>query len=224
MQKGKILKDLENDGISIIENFLDEKEVNSIMYTFHNIALKKEDEFYRNTYTEGLGGDERIFFFERYYDKFKNNKEIKDILSEYYGRELDSIFTLVNKLEYNTNEIRNSGGNWHRDSHDKQVKAIVYLTDVKSDTAPFTFIKKSSKKYLGDYHIKNRRFTDEEIDELIKTKGLKKEEICGKAGTLILVDTSNIHRGKPIERYCRMAMFNYYHWGKNYVENFKKNL
>ena len=37
------------------------------------------------------------------------------------------------------------------------------------------------------------------------------ETIKGKAGTLILVDTSLIHRGKPLVNGCRYALTNYYY-------------
>ena len=44
----------------------------------------------------------------------------------------------------------------------------------------------------------------------MKNKKNKITEITAKAGTLILVDTSYLHRGKPLENNSRYALTNYF--------------
>ena len=63
----------------------------------------------------------------------------------------------------------------------------------------------------------NTRFSKQEIKKL---KAYKILTIKAKAGALILVDTSLIHRGKPLQKKKRYAMTNYY-FPKLYKESRK---
>ena len=123
--------------------------------------------------------------------------------------------TLINKVIYNENQETNSGGGWHRDAHEIQFKTIMYLSDVTEKNGCFNFITKSQKKFIGNPEPRtisySTRFSNETIEKLLKTnKNCIKHDIIGKKGTIIIADTSYIHRGKVIEEGERYAITNYY--------------
>ena len=92
----------------------------------------------------------------------------------------------------------------------------MYLNDVSLKNGPFELIPNSSDlifqyntifKFNRD--LKNSRFSNSEINKILKYTKSKSVKITGKAGTLILVDTSTIHRGNPLKSSSRFALTNY---------------
>jgi len=88
--------------------------------------------------------------------------------------------------------------NWHVDFDDKHLlKAFVYLTDVGSESGPFEYVPGSQ---AGGRNVVRPwapmgygRITDEEV-----SRHVGREEIAtftGPKGTLILCNTSGLHRG-----------------------------
>ena len=63
---------------------------------------------------------------------------------------------------------------------------------------------------MGNLDYMQYRLSEEEICKII-LKSLKKKTILGDMGTLILVDTSTIHRGSPIMNGTRYSITNYYY-------------
>jgi ectoine hydroxylase-related dioxygenase (phytanoyl-CoA dioxygenase family) len=112
-----------------------------------------------------------------------------------------------------------SGGSWHRDSNFPQYKALVYVSDVNSvEDGAFQYIPKSNRmKYiLREIHeskrtISDTRWTNDDL--LTFQKGIP-ISVTGKAGTLVLFDTSLLHRGSPNSNSFsspRVAITNYYY-------------
>ena len=216
-RKEIILLLLKEYGICILENYFENEIIENLEKEYENIFNNYNDKIF-NLDTENCSKDERIFHCEKYSEYIKkiySDNQFFDIITQIYTQKNFNKKTLINKLEYNSNEIRNSGAGYHRDNHDCQFKTIMYLTDVNEKNGCFTFITNSSKKHIGypkprteDY---NTRYYDETIEELLeKNEKCKKIEICGKKGTIILVDTTYIHRGKIIEEGIRKAITQYY--------------
>lgn len=216
-KKEMILLLLKEYGICILENYFENEIIKNLEQEYDNIFNN-----YKNNIEildkEDCSKDERIFHCEKYSEyikkKFSNN-ELFDSITQIYTHKNFNKKTLINKLEYNPNEIRNSGAGYHRDNHDCQFKTILYLSDVNEKNGCFTFITNSSKKHIGYPKPRtenyNTRYYDEIIEELLeKNEKCKKYEICGKKGTIILVDTTYIHRGKIIEEGIRKAITQYY--------------
>jgi hypothetical protein len=132
-----------------------------------------------------------------------------------WGKKSFNKKTLINKLVYEDGKIKNSGAGWHRDNHDCQFKSIMYLSDVSNKHGNFQFISNSTKKHIGmppprtqNY---NTRFHDATVDDLLKKHtDCKLYDIIGKKGTVVLVDTTNIHRGNIIQEGERYAITQYY--------------
>lgn len=122
--------------------------------------------------------------------------------------------TMANRVEAKKNNL-GSGGGWHRDDINFQFKAIIYLCDVDNNNGPFqllensnTFLSMIKDSIKSKFNILNTRIKNNNI-ALLDQKRVK--TITGKAGTLILVDTSLIHRGKPLINGFRYALTNYYY-------------
>lgn len=208
------LSHIRNYGYSIVNNYIKSdlclayiEEVDYILKKYPNFIHPNND-------------DQRIYGAENISEKilsFSSDIFLKQAASLYNQIETRTAFTLAAKLPYSKNNL-GSGGGWHRDSCIKQFKAILYLSNVTEKNGPFQLISKSNNlKYkLLDSKKTNQpymgyRFTEHQINTLIEQEPNRLINFCAPAGTLILVDTSCIHRGKPIEEGDRYALFNYYY-------------
>lgn len=150
---------------------------------------------------------------------------ITAIISSLYNVSELHGFSMAAKLNYVEDNL-GSGQGWHRDSavvH--QFKAILYLSDVTPTQGPFQYFKGSGN--LFDMYCLEAK-TGISIDEnrledklpVFEEIGMKYDELCATAGTLVIANTRGIHRGKPIEQGCRYALTNYY-WKEGIPCNFK---
>ena len=142
---------------------------------------------------------------------------------------------------FEDNKETNSGGDWHRDGDVKQLKAMLYLSDVNNQNGPFCFIKGSkefdferrNKKYpffrkilfiLKGLPLRQPRYKNENImrePEIDK----KITKITGNAGTVVIFDGSYIHRGDVIKSGNRYSLTNYYYpSSKKGITNSIKNI
>lgn len=104
-----------------------------------------------------------------------------------------------------------SGGGWHRDSLPNQYKAFLFLTDITDIAGPLQF-------YPGTHKLRNKLKTiaklgwnsrkldydSPKIRNKVIESTIEEVSLTCKAGTLAIVNTSSIHRGKPdikINRY-----------------------
>jgi Phytanoyl-CoA dioxygenase (PhyH) len=114
---------------------------------------------------------------------------------------------------------RGSGGGWHRDSYTNQFKAMLYLTDVDERSGPFQFIlgshrtaaKARDDRRMGLEMGRRPRIPNKAVRRLIDSEPERLTTVIAARGTLILVDTTGIHRGMPIARGERVALTNYYY-------------
>ncbi len=108
------------------------------------------------------------------------------------------------------------GAEWHRDSEfEKQIKAIMYLSDVGPDNAPYAYIANSHRiSNVTDTAGLFEKKTDFPHLELLKyLEGKRKltlKTLTAKAGSVILTDTMGIHRRSPIRAGSRHTLTNYY--------------
>jgi len=206
------LKELTQNGYIILPNYFKRETCNNVIKEINNIIDNPIDGlFIKNSpLQENMGGDIRIFGFEKKYDKLLNDEFIFNIVREYsqlFIREIYKCSTIAGKLEYDSENIRNSGGNWHRDNEFFEIKVILYLSDVDSSLGPFQIFPNTKKKDIRD-NFTNKRI-GKNYPEYIN-KNINKKDITGSAGTVIIANTSNIHRGMPIKSGCRYSLTNYY--------------
>ena len=218
--KSQIVNEIKNHGFYKIDNFLDQNLCDEIIESIKNFS----DSNKQFINSDHIDSDRRIYGSEYINSEIKNFNEnffIKKIGEDYLDCKIECLMTLVNCVKFKANN-KGSGGGWHKDSIYKQYKSILYLNDVTDLNGPFELIKNSNKFWWSIFNISflkkkifETRFENKEIDYLIKYKDIKKITLLGKKGTLILVDTSMIHRGSPLREHERYALTNYFYSKKN---------
>ena len=208
-------KILEN-GYVIIDNYMDNDICNSIINDINkNINIFTKCVINNNIFNSG--NDLRMTHFENinvYAKNFLYDLQIHTLFENILERKIETKRCQAGIVKFINNEICCSGGGWHIDNKNIQLKAILYLSDVNQNNGPFQYIKKTQgglnlENTIGD--ISNTRFDDNTIQNSDKIDKNNIIEICGKAGTLILVRTDNIHKGKIIENGIRYTLTNYYY-------------
>jgi hypothetical protein len=212
----KHLSLLKKNGFSIIENYLDKNECENI--------IKDMNDFYKKNisliWTDKTNSEYRIHGAENVSKKIKDffsDKMLSLIGSSIFNGKMDNLMTMANGIMFK-NENVGSGGGWHRDGIEFQYKSILYLVDTNKDNGAFQLIDESNKFWVvikdsikNKINIFNTRFSEQIVNEIIKNKPDRLKTLEGKAGTLILVDTSAIHRGSPLKKGSRYALTNYYY-------------
>lgn len=208
---------LKTYGICILKNYYSNEIIDKLTNKFHKIFNKNKNKI-EILDKEDCSNDERIFHAEKYSTTLKkiwsDNEFFNNIALTYTNHRLNKK-TLINKVVYEEGLIKNSGAGWHRDNHDCQFKVLMYLSDVNEKNGPFQFITNSSKKYIGYPKPRtenyNTRFHDKTIEDLMeKNENCNKHDVIGEKGTIIIVDTTYIHRGKIIEEGERYAITEYF--------------
>lgn len=207
---------IKENGYCIIENYLTDKQCKAIIKDINMYIDTNQDKIY----TDQEKSDYRIFganyLNNKYISKFYKDKNILMIVENYMKLKIENAFTMSAKLIFKNKNL-GSGGGWHRDNINLNLKAMVYLVDTSEENGPFQILKKSNtfKNILDDHKMLKKikftdtRFTNEEVVRITKKRKYI-DTIIAKAGTLIIFDSSNIHRGKPIQKKIRYAITNYY--------------
>lgn len=209
-----LVNKLNEDGYIVLRGLFNHEEV--------NLLKKKTIEHLSSSETINNDGDFRRFCAEKSNEIsniFSSNKVIKKYKKAYLG--YDSIFdsTLAGHLTYTKNN-KGSGAGWHRDSYIRQVKSIVYLTDVELENGPFEYLVSSHKRKnvirdanflskIADGGHNQIRYTNNEIEIIKKEFGYESKLITGRKGDVVIADTRGLHRGSPIISGERIALTNY---------------
>ncbi len=210
-----IIENLNKNGFCIIENFWSEEDCIKGINSINSIIRKYPD--YVQTENKS---DSRVYGAEnisRNINNFAKDKLLLSVADQYNRKKSALGFTLAARMP-STYRNKGSGEGWHRDGFYRQFKTLLYLSDVGNDNGPFQLILNSQKyKNLiqdmksADLKYMQYRLTDEEIKKILFKEPQRKKTILGNMGTLILVDTSTLHRGAPIKKGIRYALTNYYY-------------
>ncbi len=211
-----ILSELTTKGFSIVPNFYSMQECEIMRKSIDDLVAK----YGTQVRVDKEGSDHRIFGADRVSDsigKFYTNPFINKIVKGHEKTNRIEGLTLAARLEYRPNN-QGSGGGWHRDwAVNKQIKAMLYLSDVDEKHGPFQFID-GSQRHVDiiretaryNFQFNKTRFSDEEIAPVIASQPQALHTLTAPAGTLILVNTRGLHRGAPIQSGTRYALTNYY--------------
>jgi Phytanoyl-CoA dioxygenase (PhyH) len=208
---------LRKEGYSIIPGFLTAEDCEELRNQVDSAMAVYPEALWRGA----KGADQRIFGINLCGGVFKEffaDKTLSQIGEAYFDCEIVNLQTLAGRIDAIDGNI-GSGEGWHRDANHFQYKAIVYLSDVHIENGPFQLIAKShhfgralvdsQKMKLDDYL--NTRFKEEQVNRILKDEPERLITFAAPAGTVLLVDTSTIHRGSPVESGRRYALFNYYY-------------
>lgn len=205
---------LDKDGVCIIENYWSEEECSRARNEVDRVISE-----YPSYIHSAAKSDQRIYGANNaseIIEKFSMDPLLASIATQYNRNKTRSAFTLCARLPY-AKENQGSGEGWHRDAFFRQFKAILYLSDVDLENGPFQVIYDSHKLNMvlrdikkGGLGYMQYRITDDQVGRITAQDPVRLNTYAGKAGTLILVDTSSIHRGMPIRAGIRYALTNYY--------------
>ncbi len=204
------------DGVHVVEQFLTaarcaelRAEVDRLM-TAYPSAVQVDAE----------GADHRLFLGAAppgHLAEIFAHPELGQVAAAVLGGGVINIATLAGRIT-SVPGNRGSGGGWHRDSFTNQFKAIIYLNDVDVRGGPFQFIRGSHQlgamihdRRVGALTVSQSRIRDQQIAALVDEHPERLLTLTGAAGTLILADTTGLHRGMPIVSGTRHALTNYYY-------------
>ena len=103
-----------------------------------------------------------------------------------------------------------SGGGWHVDQHARGFKALMYLDDVGHGNGPFAMLLGyNNTAVTPDPGRLGRRYSDAAVAAAV-ANGARVHPLYGQRGTVIVFETSSIHRGTPCLHGERHALTNYY--------------
>ncbi len=209
------LQEVRRTGLCVVEGFYDAAQC---------AQLRAEIDRLIETYPQAVhhksgGADLRIFGAETASEairQFSDDPVLLESAGAMLGRGARPAVTLAARIQATQSNI-GSGDGWHRDSFFDQFKAIVYLSDVEPENGPFqyvlgshTFGSKITDAASAGISAATTRVDDAQAEALIAAAPERNRIVTGPAGSLVLADTSGIHRGMPLEAGSRYALTNYY--------------
>lgn len=198
-ETGEILAGLRRDGIVVLPEFIPVDAVTEM----RDVVDRAIDER-RYRYGGGIGFETppaditRIgrlnvldaTLHSRHFVAYALNELFVDVVNAYVGMHC----VVSGIVAYRTQPIPDAPRGaflWHYDNTPRQVKAICYLTEVDEDDGPLVFVK-------GTHRLRPvaPTFDETRIDEAeVPADG---RVVCvGKPGTVVLIDSSGIHRATP---------------------------
>jgi hypothetical protein len=214
--EASVIASLKEKGFYVWDGFLSPETCATLRGKIESIAIEHPELVH-----PGTKHDLRLHGIENISDDFKfmaAHRILTKIASVYLGESTRTAFSLAARLESSESKI-GSGGGWHRDSSFPQLKAMAYLSDVEECNGPFqllsgshVFLKSIRDNIIGKQKYGEVRWRGEEVEQVLsKTDRKRLNTFVAKQGTLIIFDSSTIHRGSPISEGRRYAVTNYFY-------------
>jgi hypothetical protein len=188
----QIYSDLEANGYAVLGKLSTEDTEHLTRLVRENLGKEEVNETDPDLNTGIFYADEKSLIDDPGFRAIILQKRIKNIADSYL-RSNSSIIGCSAWLSRATDHRQSvNAQNFHRDIDTiRWLKVFIYLTDVNELNGPHIFVPKSHK---NNHYKKYARLTEADLLE----KGLSPIEIYGEAGTILVVDTFGIHRGKPV--------------------------
>ncbi|MGH9371972.1 MAG: phytanoyl-CoA dioxygenase family protein [Vicinamibacterales bacterium] len=210
----RILQDVETHGYHVIPDFWDRQRCARAVADV-DAMLEARQEFVHRLDDLRIFGAEDLSGTIR---EFADDRLLTELTERYFGG--FQAFTLANRITCTPGNL-GSGGGWHRDGFYRELKAILYLSDVGPENGAFQIVERSNNftevvraVETLKLHWRQHRLSDRE-DALARQYPDRLKTLVGGAGSLLIFDTSCIHRGAPITQGVRYALTNYC-WRGNY--------
>ena len=209
------MQTVRDEGVCAIPGFYDPKTCENLRQEILDAA----ERFPAAVHNRSNGADRRVFGIEQVADgirAFADEPRLLNAARTVLGEDAANAFTLAGVITYTEGNL-GSGEGWHRDSFFNQFKAIVYLTDVTEQSGPFEYITRSHllQQKFADHKrfgipLDTVRIEDADAQRLIAAQPERHRVMTATMGTVVLADTTGIHRGMPLLGGERFALTNYY--------------
>lgn len=137
--------------------------------------------------------------FSRTFAEAAIDADLVNLAGGYFRREpflSESDFRRVMPIDLAAHEKReasfakgHSSSHWHFDLHGREIKVMIYLTDVGPDDQNFAYCMGSHAWFRSANYDKSR-FNDRQLEQM----GVKPTEILATAGTAVVFESNGIHR------------------------------
>ena len=140
-------------------------------------------------------------------------------------KEAYTLLAIRNKAR-DTSKALYTQGRWHVDSFGKMLKIFLFLNETTESSGPFEFIPNTHTKSFklrmllnGSYFQPSDFFSGkrayQKLDDAwvngLTAKGYRPFPVICKAGTILVIDATSIHRARPCREGSRYAITTYYH-------------
>jgi len=213
-QEKNILLKIKKNGYVVIPDFFDKNQCESCVNDMDLMFQNNKELIHQTDYS-----DSRIFgaeYLSENINSFATHTLLNNLANAYNAVPTDCGFTLAGKISASGHEY-GSGGPWHRDSYFRQFKSLLYLTDVDENHGPFQIISESHDKEhistdskTANLESMQCQFDQNTVKQILEKEPERLHSLTAKAGTVVLVDTSCIHRGIPLKEGTRYALTNYF--------------
>ncbi|MEM7201145.1 MAG: phytanoyl-CoA dioxygenase family protein [Planctomycetota bacterium] len=214
---------LAHDGLAIVPSFLSRTTCAALRAEIDAVMSARPDLVQRDS----ADADHRLFAFDRVSAaaaRFAATPWLHELAARYFAAPAMHAFTMAGRLTHRPDNL-GSGQGWHRDSFARQLKAIVYLTDVDDGDGPFQYVRRSARlpavlraMWTARLGYMQNRLSDAEVARIVGADPSAVFTATAPAGTLLLADTTGIHRGMPSRRGRRYALTNYVYAAADYTD------
>lgn len=203
--------ELKKNGYVVIPNYLSQSEC-AVALTRLKELFEQYPSFIHETDDRRIFGIEQLLPAARKFAQERDFLELGELINREYTY---CAFTLAGWLQAQNGG--SSGNGWHRDALLSQFKAMIYLTDVTDKNGPFEILPGSHKQAdvlrgiaKAGIGPTQDRLSEQEVSRLEDVLGTPRKTLVGDAGSMILFNSSAVHRGRPINNGERFALTNYY--------------
>jgi len=210
----ELLLKVQKNGYAVLPDFFDDETCQACIADIDWMFENKKEFVHKTDYE-----DYRIFGAEDLSENIKifaNHKLLTKLANAYNAVPTSCGFTLAGKISATGHEY-GSGGTWHRDSYFRQFKSLLYLTDVSEENGPFQIIHGSHKSNqvaadtkTGNLDSMQSSFNQDTVEKILQDNPERLKTLTAKAGTVVLVDSSAIHRGLSLKNGVRYTLTNYF--------------
>lgn len=205
-EQKKWLGELARNGIVVMPDYFTKEDVDIIVSEIENALVTEK---YSKLIDLPEYGVQR-YILSSDSSQTANNKvfnEFFDELGRSYLGGLGKRFQVMYEIKGGEN-AKSIADDMHFDDWKKRFKIFVYLNDVSENNCPFHFYPNSKGNSLSrfikecEYVLWGRHgswgyYSKREEERLIQEKEIVPLTVTGKKGTVILCDTSHLHRGTP---------------------------
>ena len=224
-ENNEIIKNINEDGLFIQENFLTSYEVEQIkkMISNYEFTLRTMDSDVKKNLTKSdrykfdpknpkaviYPVDSNFLINQKIIQQIILKDEIFDIGLKYFGTEpLFDHVALSISTNFKKEPDKEAAQLYHFDlDKPKWLKFLTYVNDVGIDNGPHCFIKKTHKNNAIPFSLRSKGYIriDDQNNNL-KNMINNEIKITGKAGTSIIEDTKGLHKGLVVKSGYRILL------------------